>query len=91
MRTLEYKGKHYVSLEDLRQHGFDYPEKNTKVVVRTGFYMWPDIEHFRFNEPREGWPGAYVSPFASEVGKVYRGDECIFLEFTPECFQYKKQ
>ena len=92
MRTIEHDGKHYVSLEDLKEHGFDYPEKGTKVMVRIGFFMSPYLEHehLRFNEPRKGWPGAYVSMFASEVGKVYRGDQSIFLEFTPEFFQYKK-
>jgi hypothetical protein len=91
MRTLEHDGKHYVSLEDLKEHGFDYPEKGTKVMVRTGFFMSPYLEHqyLRFNEPREGWPGAYVSLFASEVGKVYMGDECIFWNLRQNFFNIK--
>ncbi len=86
----ERDGKCYISFFQLRKMGFDYPEKGTPVFTILGFYALEDNErHLRFHEKREGWPGVYLSPHLSDIGKVYRDNDVVYLELTPNLFQYK--
>lgn len=86
---LEYNNKKYISIQTLIECGFGYPEKGTKVLAREG--RWDDYTNwYRFYEKKEKWDGIFVSPFASEVGKINAMEYEVFVEFSPLLFKLKE-
>jgi hypothetical protein len=90
MELKEKDGKYYISFAQLKELGFEYPEKGTKVFVSKKLFD-EDWRWDRFYEAREGWPGVYISTYISEKYKEYFDNNEVYLEVTPENFQYQNK
>lgn len=81
--------KYYISLAQLKAMGFELPEKGAEVFTVSGYFNENWETYLKFHEVREGWPGVYLSPYLSDIGKIYRDSNFVYLELTPKFFQYK--
>lgn len=87
MKTIN--GKTYISLSELKTHGFSYPPKGTRVVVSSwlfGYDFW-----YRFHEKKEGYESTVIlSPFLSIVGQIKAFDNDVYVEFSPKNFKFEE-
>ncbi len=84
-KIIEYEGKFWINLSDLRKIGFTLPSKGTRLLW-TPFLR--DYEmRYKFFESRDGWTdGVFISPFATTVGEKYISYSELYVEFNKDSF-----
>lgn len=88
MRLTEINGKWHITVNELRELGFEYPPKGTNGIFRMIF--GDDDNWYKFHEKKERWDGIWISPFLSDVGKRNVCEHEFYIEFTPNLFEYKQ-
>lgn len=88
MKLEKINDKFYISISQLIQLGFDYPDKGTKGVYKTLFKC--DTSFYKFHEKKEGWMDICISPYLTDCGKIHVNESDFYIEFSTINFKYSK-